>query len=79
MRYIILNSSKLVEGSNNAILRHQFPESVNVDDAYAVGMESATMFISIFTINAALYNNSNRFQYQVLLEAQVNAAQHISR
>lgn len=62
MRTLILNSSNIVNNSNNSVLEYNFPAgSVTLNDTY-LALESLTMFYSTFNITAA--NNNNTVQYR---------------
>ena len=60
-RSIIINSSKIVSGTNNTVLRYNFNGAEDFKDK-EISVASIQMYNSIFNIDTQLYNN-NTFQY----------------
>lgn len=59
---IILNSSHIVEGTNNSVLRYNFNGDFNCDSDTEIALSSVQMYNSIFNIDSQAYNN-NKIQY----------------
>jgi hypothetical protein len=62
MRTLILNSSNIVEGTNNSVLSYEFVGgNVNIVKGAKVALATLQMYNSIFNITAA--NKNNTYQY----------------
>jgi hypothetical protein len=62
MRTLILNSSSIVEGSNNSVLQYEFAGgNINLKKGQKVALASLQMYYSTFNITAA--NKNNSFSY----------------
>lgn len=62
MRTLILNSSNIVEGTNNSILEYDFVGgNINLKKGQKVALASIQMYYSTFNITAL--NNNNSFSY----------------
>ena len=62
MRTLILNSSNIVDGTNNSILSYEFAGgNINLKKGQKVALANLQMYYSTFNITAA--NNNNSFSY----------------
>lgn len=62
MRTIIINSSNIVEGTNNSVLSYEFAGgNINLKKGQKVALASLQMYYSTFNITAA--NRNNSFSY----------------
>jgi len=62
MRTLILNSSDIVEGTNNSILSYEFAGgNINLKKGQKVALANLQMYYSTFNITAA--NNNNTYNY----------------
>lgn len=63
MRTLILNSSNIVEGTNNSVLSYEFAGgNINLKKGQKVALASLQMYYSTFNITAA--NRNNSFSYK---------------
>jgi hypothetical protein len=63
MRTLILNSSNIVEGTNNSILQYEFAGgNINLKKGQKVALANLQMYYSTFNITQA--NNNNSFSYR---------------
>lgn len=63
MRTLILNSSNIVDGTNNSILQYEFAGgNINLKKGQKVALANLQMYYSTFNITAA--NNNNSFSYR---------------
>jgi hypothetical protein len=60
VRTLVLNSESIVAGTNNSVLRYNFPNSVYLKDEY-IAVQQITLYNSVFNISAEL--NNNTFSY----------------
>jgi hypothetical protein len=60
VRTLVLNSESIVDGTNNSVLRYNFPNSVYLKDEY-IAVQQITLYNSVFNISAEL--NNNTFSY----------------
>lgn len=60
VRTLVLNSENIVAGTNNSVLRYNFPNSVYLKDEY-IAVQQITLYNSVFNISAEL--NNNTFSY----------------
>ena len=60
VRTLVLNSESIVSGTNNSVLRYNFPNSVYLKDEY-IAVQQITLYNSVFNISAEL--NNNTFSY----------------
>lgn len=71
MRTLILNSSNIVEGTNNSVLEYDFAGgNINLKKGQKVALANLQMFYSTFNITAL--NNNNSFSY-IWVDGTVNA------
>lgn len=63
MRTLILNSSNIVDGTNNSVLEYEFAGgNINLKKGQKVALASLQMYYSTFNITSA--NNNNSFSYK---------------
>jgi len=63
MRTLILNSSNIVQGTNNSVLEYEFAGgNINLKKGQKVALASLQMYYSTFNITSA--NNNNSFSYK---------------
>jgi len=73
MRTLILNSSNIVEGTNNSILQYDFVGGgVSLNKGQKVALANLQMFYSTFNITAANRNNSFAYTWVDGITYQVN-------
>lgn len=59
---IILNSSNVVEKTNNTVYKYKFPSQIDLKNK-SIALHSLNIYYSWYNVNQSLYNN-NFFQYQ---------------
>jgi hypothetical protein len=60
VRTLVLNSENIVSGTNNSVLRYNFPNTVYLKNEY-IAVQQISLYNSVFNISAEL--NNNTFSY----------------
>ena len=62
VRTLVLNSENIVSGTDNSVLRYNFPNSVFLKDEY-IAVQQISLYNSVFNISADLNNNSFSYKW----------------